>query len=131
MTKSVGQGLAPTSQLRVFAEGQEWSIKSSPPSTLKVVIGRAESWQGKTVVHVSILDIPNLHFREDTTFSEIAHVPFEASALARSVDELIAIGVPSPRDFEDGYREWKERHGGIYTISVAEVVATAQATLRK
>ncbi len=41
-----------------FAEGQEWSIKSAPHSTIKAIIGRIEPWKNKIAVHVSIVDIP-------------------------------------------------------------------------
>ncbi len=41
-----------------FAPGQEWSIKSTSPTTAKVVIGRVEAWQNTVCVSVSIVDVP-------------------------------------------------------------------------
>jgi hypothetical protein len=41
-----------------FAVGQMWSIKSAGPTTAKVVVGRIETWNGMTAIHVSLIDIP-------------------------------------------------------------------------
>lgn len=67
-----------------FAEGQEWSVKSSTESSAKVIIGRIEPWKGKIAVHVSIVDIPTSQETGSLRISEIAHIPFEESALAAS-----------------------------------------------
>jgi hypothetical protein len=103
-----------------FAEGQEWSVKSL---AAKVIIGRIEPWRDKIAVHVSIVDIPISQEAGAPRISEIAHIPFEESALAESVDKLIATGVPPARDFDSGYRQWKEHNGGIFTVPIAEALA--------
>jgi hypothetical protein len=109
-----------------FAVGQEWSIKSSTQSTAKVIIGRIEPWGDKTAVHVSIVDIPISQETDALRISEIAHMPFEESALVASVDKLIATGVPPARDFDSGYKQWKEHHGGIFTVPIAEAMASGR-----
>lgn len=115
-----------------FAVGQQWSIRSSPQSTAKIVIGRIEPWRDKIVVHVAIVDIPLLPSADAATkLTEIAHVPFEQSALAGSVGDLIAIAVTPPPDFEAGYRQWKEQQGGVFTVSVSQVIAVAQKTFNR
>lgn len=106
-----------------LVEGQEWSIKSSTESTAKVIIGRIEPWRDKIAVHVSIVDIPVAQETGAVRISEIAHIPFEETALAASVDKLIATGVPPARDFDGGYRQWKEHNGGIFTVPIAEAIA--------
>jgi hypothetical protein len=106
-----------------FAEGQEWSVKSSTESAAKVIIGRIEPWRDKIAVHVSIVDIPVSQETGALRISEIAHIPFEESALAASVDKLIATGVPPARDFDSGYKQWKEHNGGIFTVPIAEAMA--------
>jgi hypothetical protein len=66
-----------------LAPGKEWSIKSPSPTTAKVIIDRVEPWQEKTVVRVSIIDLPipqSLPRAGGTT--AISHMPFERSALA-------------------------------------------------
>jgi hypothetical protein len=106
-----------------FAEGQEWSIKSSPPSTAKIVIGRIESWKNKIAVHVSIIDIPlSFSAPNPNGLTKIDHMPFEKSALAASVDRLLSTGVAPPPNFETGYIQWKEHKGGIFTISVMQAI---------
>jgi len=108
-----------------FAEGQEWSIKGVPQSTAKVIIGRIESWKDKIAVHVSIVDIPDSQEVGRLHISEIAHVPFEKSALAASVEKLIATGVLPAGNFDAGYKQWKENKGGIYTVPIAQAIGLA------
>jgi hypothetical protein len=106
-----------------FAVGQEWSIKSASPTTAKVVIGRVEDWRDKVVVQVSIIDIPiPAGLPSAGGVTRIDHVPFDKAALAASVDQLLATGVSPAPDFEAGYQQWKDAKGGIFTISVPEVV---------
>ncbi len=62
---------------------------------------------------------------------EIAHIPFEKSALTASVDKLLATGVTPSRDFESGYKQWKEQNGGIYTVSVAQAIGLGQGILNQ
>lgn len=115
-----------------FAVGQEWSIRSTPETTAKVVIGRIEVRQGRVIVNVAIVDIPPLAIDSPGTgVSEIDHAPFEESTLARSVGRLLATAVAPPPGFEVGYREWKAKRGGVFTVSVSQVIALAQKTLAR
>lgn len=104
-----------------FAVGQEWLIKSIHPGTAKVIIGRIEPWRDKVAVHVSIVDLPAPQ-EGALRISQIAHAPFEKSALAASVDKLIATGVPPAENFDSGYQQWKENKGGIYTVPIAQAL---------
>ena len=105
-----------------LAVGQEWSIKGSFPAPAKVIIGRIEPWRDKVAVHISVIDIPATVHVGEVRISEIAHMPFERSALVRSLDKLLATGLQPSRDFDAGYKEWKERDGGIYLVSLAVVL---------
>lgn len=101
---------------------QAWSIKGSFPTSAKVIIGRIEPWRDGIAVHVSVVDIsPPIQVGE-VKISEIAHMPFEKSALVHSLDRLLATGLQPSGDFEAGYKEWKERNGGIYSVSLAAVL---------
>jgi hypothetical protein len=91
-----------------------------------VIIGRIEPWRDRVAVHVSIIDIPLSQETGALRISEIAHIPFEESALAASVDKLLATGAPPARDFDSGYKQWKEHNGGIFTVSIAEAMASGR-----
>jgi len=113
-----------------FAPGQEWSIKSASPTTAKVVIDRFEPWHEKVVVHVSIVDLripQGVPGAGGTTV--IGHMPFDQSALAASVDRLLATGVPPPSSFEGGYKHWQDAKGGIFTVSVEKAIEFTLQTI--
>jgi hypothetical protein len=97
-----------------FAPGQMWSIKSASPTLARVIIGRIELWDDKVAVHVSVVDvpIPSGAPGADGVIS-IDHMPFDESALAASVNQLLAIGVRSAPGFENGYGQWKS---GLFTV---------------
>lgn len=128
LTSTLGrtQSLLPVE--RHFAVGQEWSLKSAAGAPAKIVIGMIESLRGKTVVHVAIIDIPVQPGQP--RFSTIAHVPFNEMALRASVDRLVGVNRALPHAFMLGYKEWKERSGGVYSVSVGEVIRLARRELR-
>ena len=106
-----------------FAPGQLWSLKSTPPTTAKIVVGRIEDRNGRIVVHVSIVDVPvpkTIPAPNGTMI--IAHLPFDRSALAGSVDRLLATKAKPAPDFESGYGNWKNAQGGVFTISVPQAI---------
>ena len=105
-----------------FAIGQEWTVKTPSLSTAKIIIGRIEPFQNKTVIHITIIDIPNLVGGGSNKLTQIDHIPFDESALAESVGNLIAVGVTIPPDFDAGYRQWKKDRGGVFTVSVAQAI---------
>lgn len=110
-----------------FAPGQEWSVKDS---TMKVIIGQVEPFSGKTAVSVAIVDVPVPDdFPGAKGTMAVGHMPFDKDTLAASVDQLVATGVPVPAGFEIGYKQWKDAHGGVFTISVAQAVAVMFQTI--
>ena len=118
-----GQAVGPQNQ--ALASGQMWSIKSVSPTTTKVVIGRLEEWNGKTAIHVALVDVPVPAGAPGAGgVIRVGHMPFEQSALAASLNELISTGVSPGPNFEDGYAHWQSARGGIYSIGVSEAVAT-------
>lgn len=121
-----------TSPVPSFAPGQVWSLKSTPPTTAKVVIGRIEDWNNKVVVHVSIVDIPAPKTSPGSGRStNIGHMPFERSALANSVDRLLATNATLEPNFESGYAQWKDAKGGIFTISVPQAIEAVFQVLER
>jgi hypothetical protein len=129
VTSTFGRAQSLPSVERHFAVGQEWSLKSAAGAPAKIVIGMIEPLRGKTVVHVAIIDIPVLPGQ--ARFSTIAHVPFDESALRASVDRLVGVNVPLPKAFVSGYEEWKEHHGGSYSVPVGEVIRLARQELQE
>jgi len=111
-----------------FAPGQEWSIRSTAPTTAKVIIGRVEPWGGDRIaVSVSIVDVPN----PQGGVTVISHVPFDKTALAGSVDKLVATGVSPDPGFEGGYKQWRDAKGGIFTISVEKAIEIVFQTIHQ
>jgi len=107
-----------------LAVGQEWSIKGEPGA--KAIIGWIETRpDGKTAVSVSLVDIPTDHGS-----IMIGHAPFEKSALVASLDKLIATGVRPATEFQKGFNAWKSGAGALFTITVAEALASLQGQLR-
>jgi hypothetical protein len=86
-----------------------------------------ESLRGETVISVSIIDIP-LQLGK-AQFSTIADAPFSEEALRASVNQLVGIKVPPEDGFIGGYDEWKRNRGGVYTITVGEVIRLARQQL--
>jgi len=106
-----------------FAVGQMWSIKSPTPTTAKIVIGRVENFSDMIAVHISVLDVPIPAGAPGAGRTiAIGHMPFEQTALAASVDQLLGTGASPDRNFEGGYANWQSAKGGIYTISVEKAV---------
>jgi len=104
-----------------LAVGQLWSIKATPA---KVLIDRIEPFGERTVVHVTIIDVPTP--RGATVFG---HAPFDRAALDASIDRLVATDVPIPAEFEAGYARWKADRGGIFTITVDQMIALTLKSL--
>lgn len=106
-----------------FAPGQVWSIRSAISVPTRVVIGRIETLPTGVAVHVSLLDvvIPNGAPGAGGT-TRIAHVPFDETALRASVDKLVGVGAEVLPAFETGYQQWRDDKGGIFTVTVSEVI---------
>jgi hypothetical protein len=111
-----------------FQTGQEWTIKATPPSAVRVVIGRVEAWNGRKAVSVSILNVP-CPAQSSCTTTTIAHAPFDEAALTKSVDRLVATDVAPSPDFERGYAYWKSHNGGVFTVDVATMVSRTSTTM--
>jgi hypothetical protein len=115
-----------------FVPGQEWSNKSALPTTAKVIIGRVEPFGDRVCISVSIVDIPIPPGAPGAGgVTQIAHIPFDESVLAASVDQLFATGVSPAASFKIGYKQWKDAKGGIFTISVEKAIRTMFQTVNR
>jgi hypothetical protein len=104
--------------LSKYRPGQVWAFHSStvaPGATLTILRVENHEQLGK-IVHISVsgLRLPN----GGTT---IGHMPFAEVSIDRSVTKMIhdGDGIVKPNE---GYDQWWEQRGGVFTISVAEGV---------
>ena len=112
-----------------FSPGQVWSYrmrKGEESSTVTVL--RIESLPKiGVIVHVRISGIHLKNCSEGPSPENIGHAPISREALDRSVTKLIEQGRTLP-DYEEGYNQWRQACGGVYTISVADVVQADEQT---
>lgn len=112
-----------------FAPGQIWSIKLDRPTTAKVVVVRVEPSANRTVVHVSVIDIPIPEgVAKGDGITSVGEMPFDKLALAASVDQLLGTdGQPTP-GFLPAYNQWLADGGaGVFTTGVARAVQSMLA----
>lgn len=101
------------------ATGQVWTFKDASAPAARVVIQKIEPWaEGREVVHISLYGLPAAQGFN----GEVAHLPFDRTALEASLDTLTGDVPPQGLDIAEGYGMWKEAQGGIFTIPLAEAV---------
>jgi hypothetical protein len=106
-----------------FEAGQVWTLKAPMEPTARIRVGRVED-DGATI-HISLWDVrPPVPQPSGALGRPLwaSHLPISSTALARSVDQLVRDVPPEHLDFEPGYRHWREANGGVFTITVAEIV---------
>ncbi len=104
-----------------FTPGQVWTLADPAYPSVRVVIDKIETMGETSIVHISLLDVPvSDRPGEGVTF---AHMPFSAEALRRSVGVLVETRDGPFSDYEAGYREWQQAHGGFFTVTVPEGIA--------
>jgi hypothetical protein len=103
-----------------FEAGQVWSLKAPMDPAARVHIGRVED--NGQVIHISLWGQP-IDAPEPLASPLVAgHLPISAEALTSSVDAVVDEPVLEGLQFEEGYGEWQRAHGGVFTISVSEIV---------
>ena len=109
------------SEAATFAVGQVWTLHPPLNPEARLRIGRMED-NGATV-HISLWGIsvaePGLPIASPFV---AGHLPISAEALAQSVDRLVNEPAPENLRFEEGYQTWRDAHGGVFTITVSEIV---------
>ena len=115
-----------------FAAGQIWSLAAPMNPQARIRIGRIED-DGETV-HISLWGVPaRIPEDSDAIASSLVagHLPITKTALRASVAAQVSEEAPADLGFEDGYRTWRDAHGGVFTISVSEIVDVIFATVRE
>jgi hypothetical protein len=105
-----------------FAEGQVWEYKARPGETgslLKIVKIDRDPKLGD-VFHISIVGVKIKGPKG--ILSELPHAPVARNTLQKSVTKQSKSNVSFP-DFQPGYAEWKSAKGGVFNVSVAEIVS--------
>ena len=111
-----------------FAPGQVWTYHSretEPNATLTLLKVETLPKIG-VIVHIRLDGIRLHNCSGGPEPTEIGHAPFTRDALDRSVVTLIRTGDVPP--FQEGYSRWRHDCGGVYTITVAEMVAVDEQT---
>jgi len=116
---------APALAETAFAPGQVWTLKGDAYPGAVVEVGKTETVAGHAVVHITVLRIPVTDAAGQPARTVIAHMPFDETALRKSVGDLVQTYAPPFERFQEGYDAWKSANGGVFTIPVAEAVAYA------
>jgi hypothetical protein len=107
-------GSAAAADLQV---GQTWSCSSADPARqLFVTIGRVEPYGKGTVVHVSLFNRA-----PGAVPGELAHAPIDLEVLLKSCPKIETPSIPLSSRFEGGYGQWRDAHGGVFTIPVERI----------
>ncbi|MBI1359384.1 MAG: hypothetical protein GC155_03775 [Alphaproteobacteria bacterium] len=114
-----------------LAVGQVWTFKDAPSKESRVVIRKLEKIDGEDVVHLSVHGVPFVRAGNGLIGGVIGHEPFEQQAFLASIDKLTAEPRPADPLFAEGYKQWHDAHGGVYTISVAQSIELMRQTVQK
>ena len=111
-----------------YAAGQVWRYHARPQdvgSLLKIQRIDAGPAGGRGLIyHISIIGV---HIGPGGVIGEIAHTPVSRETLDGSVTDLVDTDTKFP-DAAPGIAEWRAANGGVFTITVAEIVAAIDQT---
>lgn len=113
-----------------FAVGQIWTLSDPRYPDARVRIGRIEA-DGQTI-HISLwgAPAPSPDVAAVTgPYLTAGHLPITDEALRASVRAIVDEEAP-PLQFEAGYAAWREANGGVFTITVPEIVAVLAEMVR-
>jgi hypothetical protein len=105
----------------VYAVGQVWQYHTRPGdegSLLKIQSIEGGEDGAPAIHHISIIGV---HIGPNGVIGVIAHAPVSTATLDQSVTELVKSSAAFP-DAKPGIADWRAAKGGVFTISVAEIV---------
>lgn len=103
-----------------YAAGQVWEYRhraQDAGSLLKIQKVEDGGALGP-IYHISVI---GLKLRNEQILGMLPHTPVSAATLDMSVTRLSAADRAWP-DVESGIAQWRQDHGGVFTISVAQIV---------
>jgi hypothetical protein len=112
-----------------YRAGQVWSYKTRPnekSSTLTILRVETTPKVG-VIIHVHVDKVQFSNCTGGPAPTSIDHAPFTKAAIDKSVIRQIRETSELPA-FEAGYRDWLAHCGGVYTISVAEMIGVNDTT---
>ncbi len=124
-------GFAEVERSDFYAEGQVWEYRTRPGeegSLLK--IQRIESYpssrtdETRRVYHISIIGVRV----GPTAQGALPHLPVSRETLDNSVIRRSNSAVAFPR-VDDGVEIWRRDQGGVFTLSVADIVGAVDQML--
>ncbi len=131
---TAGLELAAVPELEGFRPGQVWAFSGCPDAPgARLTVVRLEAAEGPCggVAHVHLSGLRLKTARSPSGFvTTVAHLPFTIEALRDSVTTREGeVDAGALDGFDDGYRAWLQRGGGVFGIPVGEAVASMAAAL--
>lgn len=121
----------PDPPVRTYAEGQVWEYRTRPgeeESRLKIQkIETPAQWA--TLGPIYHISVTGLHLAPHIV-GQLAHAPVSRQTLDSSVIRLSGEDKAFP-PIEEGIAEWRRANGGVFTISVAQIVEFLDRTTRE
>jgi hypothetical protein len=115
-----------------YSEGQVWQYKTRPGEAGSLLrISKIETHPKLgPVFHIGVVGVRVRNPLAKTGFtSELPHFPVSKATLDKSVTTLSRTKPVFP-DFKEGYAEWQRANGGVFTISVAEIVSVVEEAVQ-
>ena len=112
-----------------YSPGQVWSYKARPgedSSTVTILRVERAPTIG-VVIHVRIDGVQFGNCTGGPAPTTVQHAPFTKAAIDKSVTRKLRTISELPA-FEAGYKDWLSHCGGVYTFTLAEMVAADDAT---
>lgn len=112
-----------------YAVGQVWEYRTRPgeEGSLLSIRHAEKDPRGEPIYHIAIIGLKL--GGGDRAIDELPHLPVSRKTLDASVTRLATRSATFP-DGSEGMAMWREAEGGVFTIRVAEIVETVEASLR-
>lgn len=112
-----------------YSPGQVWSYKTRLSESLSTItILRVETLpKVGIIIHVRVDGVQFKNCTGGPAPNTIQHAPFTKAAIDKSVIRQLRTTSEIP-EFGEGYKNWLAHCGGVYTVTVAEMVDVDDTT---
>lgn len=101
-----------------YQEGQVWHYRTRPGEECSLV--KIQRIEESPDTHASVFHISLISLTQRSA-DALAHAPVSRLTLDKSVTHLAAVSPDFP-SAEEGIVEWKRASGGVFTVSLAEIL---------